>query len=265
MASLENKVIIITGTSSGIGAQTALYLSQYKPRLVLVARRQELLEKVAAQCKDKGLPQDKILILPADLSKMEDLDKIVSETIKKFGQIDVLVNNAAAMAGMTGVGKYTPEAYQKIMDVNLKAPMFLSQAAVPHLKKTKGSIINISSTAATEATPFFTIYCASKAGLDQFTKCLALELAPFDVRVNSIRPGLILTDTMTSIPNMAEKVRMKEMGKSSQPLRGAGEGVDIAKIVKFLASDDAGFMTGESMYVDGGRHLIGASASVKMG
>ncbi|XP_071096462.1 dehydrogenase/reductase SDR family member 4-like [Haliotis cracherodii] len=263
MASLENKVIIITGTSSGIGAQTALHLAQYKPRLVLVARRQELLEKVAEQCREKGLPKDKIFILPADLSKLEDLERIVSETVKKFGQIDVLVNNAAAMAGMTGVGSYTPEAFQKIMDVNLKAPMFLSQAAVPHLKKTKGSIINISSTAATEATPFFTIYCASKAGLDQFTNCLALEMAPFDVRVNTIRPGLILTDSMANIPNMTEK--MKEMGKSSQPLRGVGEGLDIAKVVKFLASDDSVFMTGENLYVDGGRHLVGASASVKMG
>lgn len=173
MASLKSKLIIITGASSGIGAATAVHLAEYQPKLVLAARRLERLNDVAKQCEDKGCPADEILVVKCDVGIDEDLRNLIQMTIEKFKQIDVLVNNA-------GIGMYksmmdiSMDDYDKVMRINLRSPFYLCQLCIPHLIRTQGNIINVSSMLSQRAFPSVISYGISKAGLDQFTNTLAI-------------------------------------------------------------------------------------------
>lgn len=183
---LSGKVIIVTGASSGIGAATATYLTQLGATVVLTGRNIENLNKVGAECKAIG--KQKPLLIVADVTNLDDNSRVIDETIKKFGRLDVLVNNAGK--GQNGTIETTSlEQFDDIMDTNLRSVYHLTKLAVPHLIKTKGNIVNVSSVAGTRAFANSLSYCISKAALDQFTRCVALELAPKQVRVNSVNPG----------------------------------------------------------------------------
>lgn len=183
----SGKVVVITGASSGIGAEAARDFSKLGASLVLVGRNIENLQKVASECADP----EKVLVVQADVTSNDGPQKIIDESLQKFGQIDVLVNNAGILE--TGTIENTSlEQYDRVMNTNIRSIYALTMLAVPHLIKTVGNIVNISSVNGIRSFPGVLAYNLSKAAVDQFTRCVALELAPKQVRVNSVNPGMVI-------------------------------------------------------------------------
>lgn len=182
------KVVLVTGASSGIGARTAQKFAQLGASLSLTGRKLENLQKVAKECEG----QNAAFVVAGDITNVEDTKRIVDETIKKYGKLDVLVNNAGIIE--TGTIETTSlEQYDRVMNTNIRSIYHLTMLAVPHLIKTEGSIVNISSVNGIRSFPGVLAYNLSKAAVDQFTRCVALELAPKKVRVNSVNPGRLDT------------------------------------------------------------------------
>ncbi|OWF49613.1 uncharacterized protein LOC110451477 [Mizuhopecten yessoensis] len=256
MSSLADKVVIITGASSGIGASTCVLLSQYNPKLVLTSRNVNNLDKVAKQCQDKGLSPDRVLVVQCDVDKESDLRNLVDQTLSKFGQIDVLVNNAGSSV-YRSIMDTTLDMFDQTVRTNLRAPFYLSQLCIPHLIKTQGNIVNVSSISSTKAFPTAIAYCMAKAGLDHLTRTLAVDLAEKKVRVNSVNPGVIVTNFQKNAGMADDKYeKYIERQKTLQPLGGAGDPEEVAKAIQFLASNDSSFITGQLLFVDGGRHVF---------
>jgi len=257
LESLASKVILITGGSTGIGCHAAKYLAKHKAKIAIVARSVDKLKEVQKECEDSGAGKGNVIAIPADLAKQEELPKIVNETVKAFGKLDTLVNNAAAFA-INDVETTKPDTFNRILGVNLRAPFFLAQHAMPHLKKSQGSIINVSSVAAHRAVVDVAAYCVSKAALEHLTKVLALELAPSGVRCNALCVGGTMTDTQDLSLKLFGAELMYEMSdlKKIQPLGGTCSMEDISKVLAFLASDLAGAMTGTSVPVDRGSLVV---------
>lgn len=182
----KGKVVLITGASSGIGAAAAKYLAELGATVVLTGRNAENLNKIGAECASVG--KTKPLLIVADVTKETDNVRVIETTIAKLGKLDVLVNNAGKGTGGS-IETTTLEQYDDIMTTNVRAVFHLTQLAVPHLVKSKGNIVNVSSVAGTRSFANSLVYCISKSALDQFTRCTALELAPKQVRVNSVNPG----------------------------------------------------------------------------
>ena len=247
-----NKVIIVTGASSGIGAAAAEYLSKLGGKLVITGRNEANLKKTADKCKNE------VLSIVGDVTVEADRERLVKETIKKFGQIDVLVNNAGIgeFGEVTSVGL---DQFDRVMNTNLRSVFHLTQLVVPYLIKTQGNIVNISSVAGMRAMPGGTVYCMSKAALDQFTKCIALELAPKNVRVNSVNPATILTGFLNFL-NMDEKAyeAFLEASKGRHALGRVGTVEETSNAIAFLACNElSSFITGTLLAVDGGRAIMG--------
>lgn len=245
----KNKVIIITGASCGIGEVTALKLAPYSAKLVLVARNENKLKQVASKVeKCKGI---KPLIVKADLEKEDDVKKVVEKTIECFGQIDILINNAGA--GMLAGLKDGILPYDKMMNLNIRCPYFLTSLASPYLIKSKGNVVNISSVASTKAVTNLMPYCVSKAALDMFTKCAAKELAAHGVRVNSVNPGPTVSEFHNRL-GMGEKETEKMMIERAEnsPLKKVGKAEEVADLIIYLASDMAGSITGSVYVIDNG-------------
>lgn len=182
--SFSGKVVIITGASSGIGANTTRDFSKLGASLVVVGRNLENLLKVVGECESP----EKVLAIKADVTNEADTKKIIDETIKRFSQIDVLVNNAGILE-MGTIETTNLEQYDRVMNTNMRSIYHLTMLAVPHLIKTEGSIVNVSSVNGIRSFPGVLAYNISKAAVDQFTRCVALELASKKVRVNSVNPG----------------------------------------------------------------------------
>ncbi|XP_050392475.2 estradiol 17-beta-dehydrogenase 8 [Patella vulgata] len=248
MSSLEGKVIIITGASAGIGESIAVLLARYKPKLVLAARGTTGLEFTRKQCQDAGLAANSILTLQCDVSKDDNLENLVQTTIQTFGSIYGLVNNAGY--GVAGnIEQTNMKDYDGIMRVNMRAPFYLSKLCIPHLKTSKGCVINVSSIVSKTGIADLAAYSLSKAALDHFTHLLAAETGPSGVRVNSVNPGYIRTLAFQKA-GLSEK---QIVGIEAGPLDRVGETEDVAKLVKFLLSDESSYITGETICVDGGR------------
>lgn len=176
--SFSGKVILLTGASSGIGAATADYFAKKGALLALVARNMEKFTKVLEKIRNSGVDQEPLVIL-ADISV--DAERIVNTTIEKYGKLDILINNAAF--GIPGTIENTNiDNYDAMMATNVRGTFLLTQLAVPHLIKTKGNIVNVSSVCGSRSFPGFLAYSMSKSALDQFTRCIALELAAKGVR-----------------------------------------------------------------------------------
>ncbi|XP_050395992.2 3-oxoacyl-[acyl-carrier-protein] reductase FabG [Patella vulgata] len=256
LGSVAGKVVLITGASSGIGEGTALYLARAKCRLSLTGRKLERLQEVSKKCQELGLPEKDIFIIVGDMEKDGDIKNILDKTVEYFGKLDSLVNNA-------GGGTYVKTmdtslaVFDNTMAVNVRAPFYLTQLAVPYLIKTQGSIINISSISGQRAFQGATAYCMSKAALDHFSRILAMELAKDKVRVNIVSPGVIITDFQKRAGMSDERyVTYLQEQDRLQPLGGPGTPEQVAKIIKFLISDESGFVTGENIHADGGRHVL---------
>lgn len=249
--SFLGKVVLITGSSSGIGTATAHRLAKQGALLALSGRNVDNLKAVA---KDVG--EDKTFIVPGDVTKEADTENILKKTIEKYGKLDVLVNNAGVLE--TGTIETTSlEQYDRVMNTNVRSIYHLTMLAVPHLIKTQGSIVNVSSVNGIRSFPGVLAYNLSKTAVDQFTRCVALELAQKGVRVNSVNPGVTITN-LHKRGGMNDEAYAKflEHSKTTHAMGRPGQASEIADAIVFLASDAASFITGANLPVDGGRHAM---------
>ena len=252
MVNLTGKVALITGASSGIGAATAKLFSKLGATLALSGRNVENLEKVANECEGAKKP----LLIKADLGIEEDTKLVLDKTISELGKIDILINNAGVLE-MGTIENTSLEQYDRVMNVKLRAVYHLTMLATPHLIETKGNIVNVSSVNGIRSFPGVLAYNISKAGLDQFTRCVALELAPKGVRVNSVNPGVIITELQKRGGlNDEAYSNFLERSKQTHALGRPGNVDEVAEAISFLASDNASFTTGCNLPVDGGRHAM---------
>lgn len=248
--SFVQKVVIVTGASSGIGAAAAISFSKEGANVVLVGRNEGKLQKVKEECAKTG---NDVLLVKADVSKEQDAEKIIKETVDKFNKIDILVNNAGIVQISGILGDKVLAVYDSVMNTNLRAVVHITHLAVPYLIKTKGNIINISSVAGkmTVRTAPALAYSMSKAALDHFTRCVAAELAPQGVRVNSVSPGPVKTDIMD---NAGVPISIESMA-AIVPLGRVSEAQEVADLILFLASDKAIAITGSDYVTDNGSLL----------
>ena len=255
MSDFKDRIILITGASSGIGAATAMHFATKGAKLSLVARNATKLEEVAEQCRQSG--SEEVLVISQDLSTQEGCDSAMEETVKHFKALDVLVNNAGMMH-TENLQKLTGNKLDEAMDINVKSALKLTQLATKWLEKSPlKAIVNVSSIAGLRASPGSLAYKISKAAMDQLTRCSALELAPKGIRVNSVNPGVIETDFFVNsgLTVKASDNFVKEKSKKIHPLGRCGQPEEVAKVIAFLASLDASFICGQTLAVDGGRSV----------
>ncbi len=247
---LEGKVAIVTGATSGIGRATANVFAEAGAAVVAVGRNESALAELSAEMRANG---KEVLIVRADVTDGADALRIIEETIERYGAIDVLVNAAGFLSNGT-IEDTALEAWDAMMDVNLRAVFQLMQRAVPHLEKTRGNIVNVSSVTGLRPFPGVLAYCVSKAGLDQLTRCAALELAPKGVRVNAVNPGVVVTE-IHKRGGMSDEnyAAFLERSKTTHPLGRVGMASEVAELILFLASEHAAWITGATYSIDGGR------------
>ncbi|XP_046969328.1 3-oxoacyl-[acyl-carrier-protein] reductase FabG-like [Vanessa cardui] len=246
--SFKNKVVIVTGASSGIGAAASKMFSNEGARVVMVGRNETKLAAVAAQCNSP-------LVVRADVSNDDDARRIIDQAVKKNGHIDVLVNNAGMTVANSGIlGTDMMKSYDTIMNTNLRAVVHLSNLAAPHLVKTKGNIVNISSIAGTipPIGPGLTNYYVAKAAVNHFTVCAATELGPHGVRVNVISPGPVRTDFMDNVKDSFGTTGCWDDFAPKTILNRISEPEEIADMILYLASDRAKSVTGANFVNDNG-------------
>lgn len=244
----DNKVVLVTGGARRVGATICRMLHAHGANL-MVHYRSSTTEARALQAELNLQRPNSVAIIQGDLLNIAVLPSLVHETVKHFGRLDVLINNASSYYP-TEVGDMDENNWQDLMGSNLKAPMFLSQAAAPELRKTRGCIVNITDMHIERPKKGYIIYSVAKAGLVTLTKSLAHELAP-EVRVNAVAPGPVQWPDDNN-PNFDEVYRQRVINQTL--LKRVGEPEDVAKAVKFLISD-APFITGHVLAVDGGRSL----------
>uniref|UniRef100_A0AC34RN16 Uncharacterized protein n=1 Tax=Panagrolaimus sp. JU765 TaxID=591449 RepID=A0AC34RN16_9BILA len=262
MGKFDGKVVIVTGSSSGIGQAVILAFSKEGASVVLHGTNGERIEETRKLLEQLGVSGAKLLIVQGDISDENVQDRLIEETVEKFGRIDVLINNAG-LTKKDGTDYHSVESFDYVMKVNLRAPFRLTQLALPHLEKTKGNIINTSSIASTVKTfehPMLTVYGMSKAALDTFTKYECARLAKKGVRINNINPGAFTTniiqrgDPMFTPEQMAKM--MEDGGKAmmkTTPVGRWGVPSEIAPIYVQLADNEvSSFITGACWIIDGG-------------
>jgi len=249
---MQKRCVIVTGASSGIGRATALRFAAAKENIVLVGRNHETLRAVGDEIKTRGAEH---LVVAADLYADGTAQKISTAAIEKFSRLDVLVNAAGIIANGT-IENTTLAAWDEMMNINVRVIFQLMQAATPALIQTQGNIVNVSSVTGTRSFPNVLAYCVSKAALDQLTRCAALELAAKGVRVNAVNPGVVVTNLHRRSGFDEQKyATFLEHSKTTHPLGRVGTPEEIAELIYFLASEKAGWITGETISIDGGRQL----------
>lgn len=252
----SNKVVLITGASSGIGAQTAIDFAKHNAKLVITGRNTENLNKVANQCEAESPDRLKPLIVAADMNKDSDVEELIKKAILEYNRLDVLVHSVGILESGS-IESTDIDKFDRVMETNVRGPFLLTKLAVPYLIETKGNIVNVSSVTGLRSFPNVLAYCVSKAALDQFTRCIALELAPKGVRVNAVNPGVITTGIhMKSTMNQKEYDEFIKKCAATHALGRAGEPKEVSSVIIFLASDAASFVTGATLPVDGGRHAM---------
>lgn len=249
---LKNKVAVITGASSGIGKQIAAQFAKEGAIVVTNGRKTDALQSLLESIEQDGGNGKAV---PGDVTDVAVCQQIIETTLKEYGQLDILVN-AAGIIATGSIENTTTEAWREMMAVNLDSVFYLMNLATPNLIKTKGSIVNISSVTGVRSFPNVLAYCVSKSGVDQLTRCAALELAEKGVRVNAINPGVVETELHRRSGMGEEKYSaFLEHSKTTHPLGRAGQPYDIAEAALFLASEKSGWITGVTLNIDGGRHL----------
>jgi NAD(P)-dependent dehydrogenase (short-subunit alcohol dehydrogenase family) len=249
---MKGQAALVTGASSGIGRATALKFASEGAEVGLVARHIDRLQVVAeavAEAGGRGYP------IAADLTDTDALDACFERAMDSLGGLDVLVNAAGIIA--SGTIETTPlDQWEQMFAINTRAPFRLMQKAMPHLAERKGSVVNVSSVTGLRSFPGILSYCASKAAVDQLTRCAALEMAPKGVRVNAVNPGVVVTQLhragMMDEPAYADFL---EHSKTTHPLGRVGQPEEVADLIAFLVSPQAGWITGVTYEIDGGRFL----------
>jgi NAD(P)-dependent dehydrogenase (short-subunit alcohol dehydrogenase family) len=246
------QTVLVTGATSGIGRATAVRFARDGAAILAVGRKAAALAEVAHAVELAG---GRCVTIEADVTAATAPDALASAARDAFGTLTTLVNAAGIIA--SGSVENTPdEAWDAMLDVNLRAPFRLMRAVTPLLIASRGSIVNVSSVTGLRAFPGVLAYCVSKAGVDQLTRCAALELAPHGVRVNAVNPGVVVTNLHRRSGFDEEKyAAFLERSKGTHPLGRAGEPGEIADLIWFLASERSGWITGETISIDGGRHL----------
>ncbi len=250
--SLTDRVAIVTGASRGMGKAIALAFADAGADVAVASRTVPDLEDTAEEVRSKGRSA---LVVETDTSKKQDIDNLVSETLKEFGAIDILVN-CGARDIVVPLMKLREDGWDKIFDTGLKGYFLCSQSVGKVMidQKKKGSIINVASFNATLVDPYDGAYGAAKAAVVQLTRCFAAELAHHDIRVNCICPGLTRTKMTEAIWSQPEFLKRWEY---ITPIKRIGEPDEIAAAALFLASDAASYVVGASIYIDGGLSLTG--------
>jgi len=243
---VHGKVVLITGGARRVGAAISRNLHAAGANLML-HYRSSAGEARLLQAELNGVRAGSVALIQADLLDVGKLPSLVEQTLATFGRLDGLVNNASSFFP-TPVGEITPSAWEDLIGTNLRAPMFLSQAAAPALRRAQGAIVNITDIHAERPLKGYVAYTAAKAGLSGLTRSLARELAP-DVRVNAVAPGPILWPEDGQFDELS-----RQRIVSHTPLKREGRPDDIARTVRFLFMD-APYVTGETIAVDGGRHM----------
>lgn len=238
---LSNKIILVTGGSSGIGEAIVRKCVEYGAKVVFTYNSgKENAEKITGETDT--------IALSCDVSNEAACNKVVDEVVKKYGRVDVLINNAGIYSGAEIDNSRFMEVWEKVMKVNLNGSIYFIRAVVPFMKKQKsGKIINITSIHSVEGTPEGTAYHASKSALDAVTRVLAVELAPYNINVNSLAPGAIKTPIWNGTSEEEEREITKRI-----PMKRFGRPEEIAGPVAFLASDLSSYLTGQTIFVEGG-------------
>jgi len=250
--SFTGKTVIVTGATSGIGRATAEAFGREHAAIVVVGRDEQGLAEAATAVRLAG---GKPAICRADVTADDAPERIVKTAMGSFGGIDVLVNAAGVIASGS-LEATTDDAWDRMMGVNARAPFRLMRAALPQLVARKGAVVNVSSVNGLRSFPGVLAYCVSKSAVDQLTRCAAIELAPLGVRVNAVNPGVTVTNLhRRSGMDDAQYAAFLERSKTTHPLGRPGQPTDIAEMIVFLASEKASWMTGETIPIDGGRHL----------
>jgi len=246
------QTVIVTGASSGIGRATTLKFAAAGASLLAVGRDGGALAVVVKEAAALGGRAD---LFVADVTAPDMPDRIVAACLERFGTLTTLVNAAGIIATGT-IESTTDEQWAKVMDINLHAPFRLMRAATDALIASGGSIVNVSSVNGLRSFPGLIAYCVSKSAVDHLTRCAALELASKGVRVNAVNPGVTVSN-LHRRGGMSEEAYEAFLTRSREthPLGRPGQPDEIADVIFFLASDGAKFMTGETIPVDGGRHL----------
>lgn len=251
---LANKVAVITGATQGIGLACAQRLVNEGARVMMVDVKPEGADAAATL-------GDAARFFAADVSQKADVDAMLAATLKEFGQVDILINNA----GVTHAADFldlAEEDFDRVLRINLKSMFLCGQAVAREMvRRQSGCIINMSSVNSELAIPNQVPYVVSKGGVNQLTKVMALNLAPHGIRVNGIGPGTILTELAKKAVMASPEARHTILSRT--PMGRCGEPEEVAAIAAFLASDDASYMTGQTMYVDGGRLALNYTVPVK--
>ena len=244
MDRLAGKVAIVTGAGQGLGRETALLFARQGARVLVSDVNADTAAAVTAEITDAG---GEALALQADVSKAADAERMVQSTQEHFGGLHILVNNAGIM-GYGTVLTASDEDWERIIGINLKGVFLCSRAAIPHMQAGGGgSIVCISSISGVMAQPNQVIYNASKHGVIGLVRCMALDFAQDDIRVNAVCPGMMLTPMLTYLP----EERLAAAAQANMLKRG-GDPAEVAQLVLFLASDEASYITGSIHVADGG-------------
>ncbi|HGY56420.1 MAG TPA: 3-oxoacyl-[acyl-carrier-protein] reductase [Caldithrix abyssi] len=241
----DSKAAIVTGSARGIGKAIALRLAEAGYHIVVSDIIEETARETAKEIEDRfGV---KTLVVTADVSKAEDAENLIKQTVDTFGAVDVLVNNAGVTRDNLAI-RMSEKDWDMVLNINLKGTFLCSQAAAKvMMKKRSGSIVNISSVSGILGTAGQANYASSKAGVIALTKALARELGPRNITVNAIAPGFILTEMTEQLPDKVKEEYLKQI-----PLNRAGTPEDIARVVEFLISPSASYITGTVIVVSGG-------------
>jgi 3-oxoacyl-[acyl-carrier protein] reductase len=247
MKKLTGKVAVVTGASKGIGAAIAKQLAADGASVVVnYATGREGAEKVVAEISKAG---GEAIAVGASVARETDIERLFAQTRKAYGKVDILVNNAGVY-GFAPLAEVTTEEYRRQHDTNVLGLLLTTKAALPLFPAEGGSVINISSVVSTLAPPHATVYAATKGAVDTITKSLAKELGPRKIRVNAINPGFVITEGSNSAGLAGSDFERGAVAVT--PLGRAGQPDDIAPPVSFLASDEARWITGETIFVSGG-------------
>lgn len=251
---VEGKVAVVTGASRGIGLATALELARSGARgVTITSRKPETIEEASAELVSAGVDPDTILAIPARADSEESASETARATVEHFGSLDILVNNAGTNPAAGDLMDVDLGALDKTWEVNLRAPLLWVRAAYHSwMRSNGGSIVNVASVAGVRPSPIMGAYNISKAGLIHMTRQLALELAP-KIRVNAIAPAVVRTRLAGML------LQDEDLAARLHPLGRVGEPEDVSRLIVFLASDAASWMTGAVVPVDGG--VLGASSS----
>lgn len=247
---LEGKVAVITGSTKGIGRSIAETLAQHGAKVVISSRKEGPCADVAKAIRDNG---GEAIDIPCHVGKKEQLQDLVDRAIEQWGKIDILVCNAATNPVYGPMSELDDLAYDKIMDTNVKSTFWLCNMVLPQMAELGGgNVILLSSIAAARGTDVIGCYGISKAAEAALSRNLAVEWGPKNIRINSIAPGIVITDFAKALTD--DPVR-RERAENSTPLRRLGQPIDIAGIAVFLASDASAYITGQTITADGGETI----------